>query len=141
MYAIRSYYGTTPERISCSMRSARATYPRAYTVPTISTSTAPGVWCPLTVRSGCLRDRITSYNVCYTKLLRRDSSLPWYVSPSRFACDYETIARMSDSRRMRYSSPSSVTSVPLYFPVITSYSIHYTKLYDGVGRALRRPPP
>ena len=45
--------------------------------------------------------RITSYNVCYTKLLR-------WCSPSSPA-----------------SSPACSSSV------ITSYSIHYTKLYDA----------
>ena len=53
----------------------------------------------------CIQDRITSYNVCYTKLLRNsDSDL----------CLYDLV----ESRDI----PS---------PVITSYSIHYTKLYDA----------
>ena len=49
-------------------------------------------------RIDCNTVRITSYNVCYTKLLRRGYGRPGICSPSR--------------------------------NVITSYSIHYTKLYD-----------
>ena len=48
--------------------------------------------------------RITSYNVCYTKLLR--------------ASAIGTLAR-------------KISSTPRARSVITSYSIHYTKLYDA----------
>ena len=58
--------------------------------------------------------RITSYNVCYTKLLRSST-------PRSARCS----ARSSASRR---SPPRSRTR-----PVITSYSIHYTKLYDAAA--------
>ena len=51
--------------------------------------------------------RITSYNVCYTKLLRK------YVDP------------FINNRNLLYE----------VFSVITSYSIHYTKLYDAWGYA------
>ena len=50
--------------------------------------------------------RITSYNVCYTKLLRVGTD---YVSSSR---------------------PNPCTACFAHCYVITSYSIHYTKLYD-----------
>ena len=54
-----------------------------------------------------LNRRITSYNVCYTKLLRnRPKSI-----------------RKNKSRYSYYALR--------YHCVITSYSIHYTKLYDG----------
>ena len=55
--------------------------------------------------SGGEINRITSYNVCYTKLLRNRPFSSKDVS--------------------RPSPPGSVSTL-----VITSYSIHYTKLYD-----------
>ena len=56
--------------------------------------------------------RITSYNVCYTKLLRfHDRTLP-RSDPSQFRCPL---------RRRR---------------VITSYSIHYTKLYESTRNTI-----
>ena len=54
-------------------------------------------------------DRITSYNVCYTKLLRQPSE------PGGPAGTYIDM--------MRYDVSTMVG-------VITSYSIHYTKLYE-----------
>ena len=60
--------------------------------------------------------RITSYNVCYTKLLRR----------------------------MMTRSDACVVMIPMRMPmrcaarVITSYSIHYTKLYEGHTASFRR---
>ena len=51
--------------------------------------------------------RITSYNVCYTKLLRDISILP-------------TLA----------TEPLLLPKLYAPHPVITSYSIHYTKLYE-----------
>ena len=62
-------------------------------------------------------DRITSYNVCYTKLLRaakqRDISVSEFFAKNRHLLGFD--------------NPS----------VITSYSIHYTKLYDGDVRRRR----
>ena len=57
-----------------------------------------------------LLDRITSYNVCYTKLLRKFAG-------------YRGLGR---------SSPLNSGSLlsRMRISVITSYSIHYTKLYD-----------
>ena len=61
--------------------------------------------------------RITSYNVCYTKLLRtctrvEESEGSWYYTfeYEPLQADYVTVEKGS--------------------VVITSYSIHYTKLYD-----------
>ena len=63
------------------------------------------------------RNRITSYNVCYTKLLR-----------TTFAA-FTAFAGSLSMEKQAYA----VTSTSLGSrPVITSYSIHYTKLYDDV---------
>ena len=72
------------------------------------------------------RLRITSYNVCYTKLLRRSVWLPisgWSsstISPGKSAMVISQAAARAAATRN----------------VITSYSIHYTKLYDRSDRAL-----
>ena len=69
------------------------------------------------------RGRITSYNVCYTKLLRtRKAGERPKAAPN-------TTATFSVSS----SSEAKSSSVSITLPdgaVITSYSIHYTKLYD-----------
>ena len=57
--------------------------------------------------------RITSYNVCYTKLLRPDS--PGFRGA--------VAAPISEPHKGLPKSSGDET-------VITSYSIHYTKLYD-----------
>ena len=62
-------------------------------------------------------DRITSYNVCYTKLLRSCIS------------ESESSSSAIRSSRLAESSDSSLSAV------ITSYSIHYTKLYDALRYA------
>ena len=59
--------------------------------------------------------RITSYNVCYTKLLRLEDFL-------------EECEEAIDWLETQQDLIESVT-LPNYL-VITSYSIHYTKLYD-----------
>ena len=77
-------------------------------------------------------NRITSYNVCYTKLLRpfiatgqtveiapKAKSVPT-VQVSRDAGEY--IHWSGDSHALHWSLGPEL--------VITSYSIHYTKLYD-----------
>ena len=64
--------------------------------------------------------RITSYNVCYTKLLR---SFVYMSDAYLFAAPRET----------RNALSSSYMTVDTR-PVITSYSIHYTKLYDSTPR-------
>ena len=60
--------------------------------------------------------RITSYNVCYTKLLRKDES--GNTIPSQRLASGE-LAFVEVKKR------STIEAA-----VITSYSIHYTKLYD-----------
>ena len=78
---------------------------------------------------GLLVGRITSYNVCYTKLLRTDSEDPPVV---RF--DVENKPGVSNLLSLMHGVTGRSISE---LDVITSYSIHYTKLYD----ALPRHPP
>ena len=70
--------------------------------------------------------RITSYNVCYTKLLRSKSGshrgLPVYRNGHAADCRCGA-TRDAPCRGYR--------ARPVQGPVITSYSIHYTKLYDA----------
>ena len=61
-------------------------------------------------------NRITSYNVCYTKLLRLDA----------FAKVRNLVVGAGDGREHVAGNL-----------VITSYSIHYTKLYDTPSRTTR----
>ena len=65
-----------------------------------------------------LLSRITSYNVCYTKLLRNVDRTKTLLSI--LALQYGEIIEESDLNIEHKDS------------VITSYSIHYTKLYDLV---------
>ena len=67
--------------------------------------------------------RITSYNVCYTKLLR---------GADQGASRHPGVVALSvggDARRRQRSRPAR--RVGGHASVITSYSIHYTKLYDS----------
>ena len=103
------------------------------------------------IKSRPVIGRITSYNVCYTKLLRAlfDSPLIrvccgmvlgicWLPSTSR-NCGWSGRARtalfMANSEACKIfnlsMSVSETMPTPILAPfVITSYSIHYTKLYD-----------
>ena len=65
--------------------------------------------------------RITSYNVCYTKLLRTYASLRQQIS------FYKNPNTITDLLNLVEVVGRKKDSNPL---VITSYSIHYTKLYD-----------
>ena len=60
--------------------------------------------------------RITSYNVCYTKLLRIRGFGSYRV-------------KKKNARQARNPKSGESVFVPEHY-VITSYSIHYTKLYD-----------
>ena len=65
-------------------------------------------------------NRITSYNVCYTKLLRLKKNWKNTLNCTKF----------------RYCFPACMQNCiqePLFSSVITSYSIHDTKLYDCRG--------
>ena len=66
---------------------------------------------------GALEARITSYNVCYTKLLRLR------LAGGRAAQALQGHRQVAGKNRR---GPTR--------GVITSYSIHYTKLYDHVNR-------
>ena len=84
--------------------------------------------------------RITSYNVCYTKLLRVTDVvlLQQYLETPLFTADQVT----GRQRLLALDQDLIVQCKPAYhlatagqIGVITSYSIHYTKLYDGGWRA------
>ena len=69
--------------------------------------------------------RITSYNVCYTKLLRGQR---WANVDVELECGSGVVP-------FEYSMKNKVHSVQwaMGLDVITSYSIHYTKLYELVN--------
>ena len=71
-----------------------------------------------------LKFRITSYNVCYTKLLRITTNGP-DISV------YYDLANNSNPDKFVLKGKAAL-GAEFYIPshVITSYSIHYTKLYD-----------
>ena len=79
--------------------------------------------------------RITSYNVCYTKLLRLFcySFLSPFLIPPK---GKELKTNISCSKFLLFYCHIFLTPLPwrgwgrLLICVITSYSIHYTKLYD-----------
>ena len=98
--------------------------------------------------------RITSYNVCYTKLLRIDPGTVHRLffaeangTPSRYhqpkTCDakidktYDWSHVASGQVRLDMRMPEWTRYMfnagqVMYDSVITSYSIHYTKLYDPI---------
>ena len=67
--------------------------------------------------------RITSYNVCYTKLLRMDM------------LEYEPDKLYKLGKIPQYAYVH--VSLKLHNYVITSYSIHYTKLYEAPAPSAR----
>ena len=76
-----------------------------------------------------MRARITSYNVCYTKLLRpalKVAVVGHTDTTGAFTYNLDLSRRRAESM---------VNELIRAHGVITSYSIHYTKLYD---RAFRR---
>ena len=70
-----------------------------------------------------LISRITSYNVCYTKLLRVQDGLRRMVTEQEDVYYYITV--MNEN----YTHPAMPEGAEEGI-VITSYSIHYTKLYE-----------
>ena len=73
-------------------------------------------------------NRITSYNVCYTKLLRLgaiDTFFDYYRNG-----DIEGKLRQSSLFLNDNGGGGMIGEVDI---VITSYSIHYTKLYDAAA--------
>ena len=98
-----------------------------------------------------LQHRITSYNVCYTKLLRAFGpelvclaiapAPPSFLRALRVARLLK-IARYSPAFRLVFDALRACyrellvalsMSTALWYLVITSYSIHYTKLYESLG--------
>ena len=95
--------------------------------------------------------RITSYNVCYTKLLRNPqlsaSSNPYeYIQNNKNFNDLvnlgtdalpviaEKIMNSNDDGLKEYILAIAAEKIAKIDLVITSYSIHYTKLYESVRR-------
>ena len=94
------------------------------------------------------RHRITSYNVCYTKLLRvtitytnKDTfmfkALAAYLKDDTYIAKdgekylvYTNRYQMSELSK-RLDSDDETMALCKKFDVITSYSIHYTKLYEN----------
>ena len=81
--------------------------------------------------------RITSYNVCYTKLLR---DLYKALTDTEHYPDPEAViegppANRTAARRAT-AARTTLPGAARTGPVITSYSIHYTKLYEQLNRTL-----
>ena len=109
------------------------------------------------------RFRITSYNVCYTKLLRDDVEAYVNRVANKFKRE-QIVDAKTGNVDMRFnqmavdqdyfipvrdpSAPDPITTLPgatnlseiadIEYIVITSYSIHYTKLYE-IYRTSRAP--
>ena len=85
--------------------------------------------------------RITSYNVCYTKLLRINLGATAIGTTVTAAPGYPELAtkHLSDITGIEFilagdliEATSDTGAYVLLSGVITSYSIHYTKLYDSI---------
>ena len=80
-----------------------------------------------------LYDRITSYNVCYTKLLRfvrnfiprHQDAIALFTPPAYTSPELVELGEAKAFSTFNYHGGGIG-----YIYVITSYSIHYTKLYD-----------
>ena len=129
MYAIRSYASVAGSfRRSTTSRALLAVVAPRSTMPSVSAS-------PRAVSTCC---RITSYNVCYTKLLRPDSTVEGARGEQhqrvfgvkknvlRVCIPEQRVLRVKVRCRISRCHQGSCQVV------ITSYSIHYTKLYEGV---------
>ena len=107
-------------------------------------------------RSGFPLRRITSYNVCYTKLLRKVSGFAisafiggvggglyaftiGYIAPLSFgfmkSVDILVIACLGGLGSI---TGSILAAIVFTIFVITSYSIHYTKLYEKIKQEHRK---
>ena len=128
--------GSTP-RATLTRLSARAmTAVATATTPAAARSTSPesaGASVAIARRAA----RITSYNVCYTKLLRV-SFISRLSIRERFPDGWAlALPRGTRAELVQVSQISTGVDIQLILPesgpagsVITSYSIHYTKLYD-----------
>ena len=85
-------------------------------------------------RTNCSNDtnddtgRITSYNVCYTKLLRGEPASAGRKNIPNYSSTNASNSRLFHRFRRFEQPPEGPRLLPN--SVITSYSIHYTKLYD-----------
>ena len=79
-------------------------------------------------------NRITSYNVCYTKLLR-DVEFNRELLVQLLEDEYELVTAADGAEGLTMVEKERPDLILI---VITSYSIHYTKLYDD--DLYRRPP-
>ena len=84
--------------------------------------------------AGYKLDRITSYNVCYTKLLRSTPGGPTrlhvYNIQGKLVKTLVDGQMTAGTHDVRFA-PASLPSGTYLYRVITSYSIHYTKLYEN----------
>ena len=103
MYAIRSYYARLV------MKSKKIKNKKTDIICMIIAFVCFSIGGALVVFCG-VDTRITSYNVCYTKLLR------------------SALAARTGFRQNRLDFIQHLANINA--TVITSYSIHYTKLYD-----------
>ena len=108
--------------------------------------------------------RITSYNVCYTKLLRFEEAamdlganelttfwrvtLPMIMPGVLSGALLAFTLSLDDFVITFFTTGPGASTLPIYVYgllrriVITSYSIHYTKLYDLIMSELKiKPPP
>ena len=117
MYAIRSYYeGDRFALAGGKIEGQQVLHPAFEIHPGEGQQLATGIAIGARHLDAVAQHRrITSYNVCYTKLLRIAQECG-FQSPSRFSLRFRQRFGMS----------------PKALRVITSYSIHYTKLYETV---------
>ena len=93
--------------------------------------------------------RITSYNVCYTKLLRPRGDGGLNPEHSGTAAPFQAVNEgvldqgLENEARNRglegLAAYGLLQGEPSGPPVITSYSIHYTKLYEAGWSRYRTP--
>ena len=75
--------------------------------------------------------RITSYNVCYTKLLREARQQLKTVAEALLGYGLaDDTLYIANSGRYEYKNKGIDVFMDALKDVITSYSIHYTKLYE-----------
>ena len=81
-------------------------------------------------------DRITSYNVCYTKLLRGVRQAGRLLLFTKI----NQVVQAIDKKIKTLSVGTNKKLMVFLLTVITSYSIHYTKLYEGDRNPVRDLP-
>ena len=131
MYAIRSYYGHNDDYINL-LEVALEIEDKGFNTPDFENSKIK----VLQTRFNSDYDRITSYNVCYTKLLRVSDTMQTF-DPRVYAVGecvqhrgicYGLVAPLFEQAKV---AANHLANLGIARYVITSYSIHYTKLYEG----------